>query len=137
MKIKTHTAFRSVLLFLIGLCLTLAGCSANPVAETGDASPATASEQGMMKITVGFESDSPQVNTPIEFEVPQSTAVFIEVTNATGYHIKTLLDGVQEESVTIEWNGSNEDGVEVATGIYMFHMTYDDVSNWTPFKYYQ
>lgn len=135
MKIKILNGFSCFWLFLLFLCLALVGCSSNPVVDPQNTAPP---EQGTMKISVGVDSEAPQVNTPIEFETPESVAIFLEVTNATGYHVKTLMDGVPDELVTlIAWDGSNDEGVMVPAGIYMFHLTYGDVSKWTPFRYIQ
>ena len=136
MKVMIPRTLRHIPLYLLAFGLMLASCSSNPVADSNDTSSLTPPEPGTMKISVGVESETPQINTPIEFESPERVAIFLEVTNATGYHIKTLMDGVPEDVVTtVLWDGSNEEGLMVPTGIYMFHLTYSDVSKWTPFKY--
>jgi len=128
------------ILWHVPLCLLvlgtiLIGCSSNPVADSTDKTSPATSGQETMKISVGVDSETPQPDTPVEFEMPEGVAIFLEVTNATGYQIKTLVHGELEGTEKILWDGSNEDGVMVPTGIYMFHLTYGDESKWTPFKY--
>lgn len=60
--------------------------------------------------------------TQIEYEVPQSSHVTIEVYNMLGQSVTTLVDGfVQAGTNTVSFDGS-----DLASGIYMYQMTAGD-----------
>ncbi|MFH1892569.1 MAG: T9SS type A sorting domain-containing protein [Candidatus Zixiibacteriota bacterium] len=65
--------------------------------------------------------------TRIIYEVPKTAHVKIEVFNIMGQKVTTLID--REESVgvhAIEWNGLDQSGNAVASGVYLYRLTCDD-----------
>lgn len=68
-------------------------------------------------------------STTIEYNVPQKSFVTIKVLNLLGEEVSTLIN---EEKVAgdykIEWNGKDEKGREVPTGIYIYWMKAGDFS---------
>jgi PKD repeat protein len=62
--------------------------------------------------------------TSIEFQIPEKTNVFIAVYNISGELIKTLADGeFGAGSNRVAWNGRNDSGVNVSSGIYFYRFT--------------
>jgi hypothetical protein len=62
--------------------------------------------------------------TGISFSVPTATTVQIEVYNILGSKVATLFDGMAEAGTnTVVWDGTNDAGQTVATGVYFYRMT--------------
>ena len=61
--------------------------------------------------------------TSISYEVPKSTNVTIEIFNLLGQRIKTLMNEIKEPGkYLIHWNGIDENGKSVGSGIYLYKM---------------
>ena len=61
--------------------------------------------------------------TIIEFDLAQRTHVRLDVHNVLGQRIRTLVDGVlSRQHYSVEWDGTSDAGVHVATGIYFYRM---------------
>ena len=64
---------------------------------------------------------SSNANTTIEFELKKPGRAEVAVYNIKGQKVKTLLDGeLKFGKHTLIWNGKNEDGNQVANGIYFY-----------------
>lgn len=68
--------------------------------------------------------------TIIRFGLPKDSWVKLEVYNVLGQKVKTLVDekltpGLKE----VEWDGVNDKGFEVASGIYFYKISADDFSD--------
>lgn len=62
--------------------------------------------------------------TAIRFEVPKQTHVKIVLYNIIGQRIRTLVDDIRTAGEhTMQWDGLNEFGAEVSSGIYVLRMT--------------
>jgi len=62
--------------------------------------------------------------TSISFDVDAPSAVNIDVYNIKGQKVKTLVDRFYEiGSHTVQWNGTDETGHPVSSGIYFYKMT--------------
>lgn len=121
------------LLFLPAV-LVLSGCSSNEI--FGPEIRVADSDGGVFKITVTTNYDAPQPETNIIFDLPLTGPVFLELTNATGYHIRTLLDDeLSAGTYAVPWDGKNDDGEEIEPGIYMFHLVACGVEAWHPFPF--
>ncbi len=65
-------------------------------------------------------------STMIEFGLPDAGHVSLEVYNILGQKIMTLADGHYEAGYhTIQWNGTDENGRAVASGIYLYRLVSD------------
>ncbi|MDQ7066283.1 MAG: FlgD immunoglobulin-like domain containing protein [candidate division KSB1 bacterium] len=65
--------------------------------------------------------------TEIRYELPVASHVNISVYNLMGQLVKTLVDARQDQGVySIKWNGQNEHGRTVATGVYLLKMRAGD-----------
>jgi len=61
--------------------------------------------------------------TVIEFALPQPGHVKLEVYNVLGQRIRTLINERVEAGVkTIKWNGRNDAGQQVPSGVYLYRM---------------
>ena len=59
--------------------------------------------------------------TTVEYRIPKSEHVRLEIYNVLGQHIQTLVDGRQDAGFyTVSWNGTDSDGLSVASGIYFY-----------------
>lgn len=68
--------------------------------------------------------------TTIEYQLPEESAVRIEIYNITGQRIKTLIDNgsMPAGSWSSIWDGTDESNKEVAAGVYMVHLQTDGYS---------
>jgi len=65
--------------------------------------------------------------TNIEFQVPQAGQVNIDIYNILGAKVKTLVAGYREAGFfTTHWNGTNEAGADVPSGVYFYRMIAGD-----------
>ncbi|MFH1335176.1 MAG: T9SS type A sorting domain-containing protein, partial [Candidatus Zixiibacteriota bacterium] len=68
--------------------------------------------------------------TNFQFTVPKSSHVNIEIFNIVGQKVATVVDGDMKAGVyTADWNGRDENGKTVSSGIYFYRMQADDFSN--------
>jgi hypothetical protein len=62
--------------------------------------------------------------TVVRFSLPEPTDVTITVYDALGREVAVLLRGPQEEGVhSVQWNGRNQSGTHVASGVYFVRMS--------------
>jgi hypothetical protein len=62
--------------------------------------------------------------TVIQFEIPKASEVKITIYNILGERIKTLVSGyVPAGSSSIRWDSTNEAGIRVSSGMYLYQMT--------------
>jgi hypothetical protein len=68
--------------------------------------------------------------TAIQFQVPFTTNVDIAVYNSNGQLVKTLVSGVKEAGYhTVEWNGINNAGQPVDSGVYFYTIVAGDYTS--------
>ncbi len=61
--------------------------------------------------------------TNFKFSLPRASHVKIEIFNIVGQRVKTLLDEDMKAGVfVVDWNGEDEKGVEVSSGIYFYRV---------------
>ncbi|MCL1827497.1 MAG: T9SS type A sorting domain-containing protein [Candidatus Cloacimonetes bacterium] len=67
--------------------------------------------------------------TTISFSLATKGTVSLEIFNIKGQKVKTLLDEVREAGKhTITWNGIDDSGLSVGSGIYFYRMSTDSYS---------
>ena len=67
-------------------------------------------------------------STIIEYTIPFRSRVIIEILNVVGQHVRTLADEMKSAgSYRIEWNGRDDAGTLVSTGVYMYRLSAGDV----------
>jgi hypothetical protein len=67
-------------------------------------------------------------STTIAFNLPHSGATSLVVYDVRGRLVRTLIDGVlQVGPQNLEWDGRNNAGQRVATGVYMYRLTFGNI----------
>jgi len=65
--------------------------------------------------------------TTISFSIPQRSEVSLRVYNIAGQCVKTLLSNEMDRGVhNVSWNGRNESGKRVASGVYFYRLEAGD-----------
>ncbi len=68
-------------------------------------------------------------NTVIEYSLPRTAHVKLEIYNVLGQLTATLLDSqMPAGKYAVDWNGLDNNGLAVATGLYMYRIQADDFS---------
>jgi len=68
-------------------------------------------------------------NTVIVFAVPRPSEVRVEVFNVLGQKVKTLANEFSKAGYKrVEWDGTDDNGSSVASGVYLYRMTAGDFS---------
>jgi len=63
-------------------------------------------------------------DTEIRYQLPEATHVKLEIYNLLGQKIRTLIDGQKPTgSHTIRWDGRDETGAAVSSGVYLYLLT--------------
>ncbi|MBD3224302.1 MAG: T9SS type A sorting domain-containing protein, partial [Caldithrix sp.] len=73
----------------------------------------------------------------IRWSLPRATTVDLAVYNIRGRKIRHIMDGryVGSGTHTWAWQGRNDQGQPVATGIYFLRLQYGDQQHWTRLVY--
>jgi flagellar hook assembly protein FlgD len=59
--------------------------------------------------------------TTLRYDLPKNSMVTITIYDMLGNRVKTLANGIQEAGNTsIIWNGRDDDGELVSTGVYIY-----------------
>jgi len=126
-----------LLILLFGFFIfALTGCSSTDILGVGGSVPAPPEDAGALKVAITSNNNAAQPEIQIEFTLAEPTHVFLEVTNATGYHIKTILDEEMADGIwVVSWDGLNESGDEVNPGIYLFHIEVSGTELWYAFPW--
>ncbi|MFC1562574.1 YCF48-related protein [candidate division KSB1 bacterium] len=65
--------------------------------------------------------------TEIRYQIPENTKVVLKIYNILGQEVRTLVDEVKSPgSYNIKWNGKNNYGVTVSTGVYLYRIQAGD-----------
>ncbi|MBD3169061.1 MAG: T9SS type A sorting domain-containing protein [candidate division Zixibacteria bacterium] len=66
-------------------------------------------------------------STTIDYTLPSASKVNIEVFNLVGQKVKTLVDAnVQSGVHSVTWDGTNDNGSKVSSGVYFYRLSADD-----------
>ncbi len=61
--------------------------------------------------------------TKIRFQLPENQRVRINIYNLLGQKVKTLVNQPYSQGLhTVQWNGDNDFGEQVASGIYIYRL---------------
>jgi flagellar hook assembly protein FlgD len=67
--------------------------------------------------------------TTITYQLPHASDVTLNIFNALGQHVRTLVNGVQEPGFYEQyWDGCDESGQQVSSGIYFYRLTAGEFS---------
>ena len=95
-------------------------------------SPTDVGEDGATGLPNEFALDVNYPNpfnpaTNIQYHVPRSSHVEIEIFNITGQRVRTLVNASKAAGTyTVVWNGTNQSGERVSSGMYFYRMTAGD-----------
>ena len=68
-------------------------------------------------------------STKIRYSLSQAENVRIEIFNIRGQLVRTLVSGFKDQgNHTVEWNGVDDQGQIVGSGVYFYRLTTDSVS---------
>ena len=68
-------------------------------------------------------------NTEINFTIPNTSHVELTIFNVLGQKVITLVsDQLNKGSYNVSWDGTNDDGSTVSSGMYLYQLTYDNQS---------
>ncbi|MGE5682166.1 MAG: FlgD immunoglobulin-like domain containing protein, partial [Bacillota bacterium] len=93
-----------------------------------DAPESALSKIGVKQVPAQFELSQNYPNpfnptTTVKYSLAVDTKVTLSVYNMVGQKIRTLVDGQQESGYySINWDGTNELGQKVASGIYIYRL---------------
>jgi hypothetical protein len=69
-------------------------------------------------------------STDISFALPRDSKVSLTIYNVLGQHVTTLVDDYMAAGYrTISWNGTDQTGRTVASGVYFYKLKTDDFSS--------
>ncbi len=94
-----------------------------------DTTTATGNEQVVNTIPKTYELSQNYPNpfnptTVISYQLPEAQNVTLEIYNSLGEKIRTLINGSQNAGYhTIQWDGLNNTGRSVASGMYLYRLT--------------
>jgi len=67
--------------------------------------------------------------TTIEYNLPKEGNVKLEIYNTLGQLVNVLVEGIQNKGVyKVTWNGKNSYGAALSTGIYIYRLKTDNIS---------
>ena len=118
--------------------LVLEGASGTPsltleeaLVVDGAGRPLTEAYEETLPAAFSLEQNFPNPfnsSTVINFDVPQAADVAMEVYNLAGQKVAILVDGVRQAgSYQIQWDGKDDAGHELASGVYMYRVRSDGV----------
>jgi hypothetical protein len=85
------------------------------------------SENGRLANSYRLEQNYPNPFNPvthISYYIPKTSRVDLMIYNLLGQRIRTLVHQVQNAgSYTVQWDGKNEFGIPVASGVYLYNLT--------------
>ncbi|MEL6821205.1 MAG: FlgD immunoglobulin-like domain containing protein, partial [Calditrichota bacterium] len=63
-------------------------------------------------------------STVIRYAVPENSVVQISIYNVAGQKVRTLVNKRQHAAIySVEWDGTNDQGIPVSSGIYVYRLT--------------
>jgi hypothetical protein len=67
------------------------------------------------------------ISTTLEYEIPKPGEVDIKIFNIAGQLVKRIMHEFQEAGHhTTIWDGKNDDGQLVTSGLYVYHIMFED-----------
>lgn len=68
-------------------------------------------------------------NTIIKYQIPEKGKIKLVIYNILGQKVKTLIDDFKDMgSYTVYWNGMNEENNYVSSGVYIYHLTFENTN---------
>ncbi|MDP2886215.1 MAG: FlgD immunoglobulin-like domain containing protein [Ignavibacteria bacterium] len=96
--------------------------------------PVVSTEGIPLKFSVGNYPNPFNPSTTIKYELPKDASVKMEIYDVMGRRVKTLLDGSKSAGYySVTWNGRNELGRDVASGVYLCRFVASPTNGEKPF----
>ncbi len=90
------------------------------------------------KMTYKLNQNYPNPFNPetiISFYLPEETEVKLQIFNVLGQQIRTLLNAMQSKGLNeVRWDGKNDEGFEVPSGIYVYRIIFNENGESKRFK---
>ncbi|MBN1352863.1 carboxypeptidase regulatory-like domain-containing protein [candidate division KSB1 bacterium] len=86
-------------------------------------------QDGVSQLPVAFDVHQNYPNpfnptTEIHFQLPMKSRVSLKIYNMLGQEVRTLVDGIKEAGfLKVQWDGKNQAGLGVASGIYLYRFS--------------
>jgi hypothetical protein len=94
--------------------------------------PPEVSENPVLPKEFALKQNAPNPFNPttyISFDLPKACDVQVEIYNVLGQSVRTLVNGYQEAgSQSVMWDGSDNSGNSVASGVYFYRINAGDYS---------
>ncbi len=105
------------------------GIMVDPTEESFEA-PGQESEQSVVPVELQQNYPNPfNPETEISFTLPKTSVVVMKIYNSLGQEVRTLTDGQYEAGThTLRWDGLNNQGSAVASGVYLQRLEVDGLS---------
>lgn len=102
------------------------GSSVDALDQSTDDDAVAKSATGELPETFGLSQNYPNPFNPttqIDFLLPAASHVTLEIINIRGQVVNRMVDRTMEAGAhTVEWNGTNEAGSKVASGVYLYRL---------------
>jgi hypothetical protein len=86
------------------------------------------------EFSVGSYPNPFNPSTTINYELAKDASVKMEIYDAMGRKVKTLLDGSRSVGYySVVWNGRNDQGMDVASGVYLYRFVASPTNGEKPF----
>jgi len=93
---------------------------------TSDMGSTDVAESGEFPLDFGLKQNVPNPFNPvtvIQYQLPQTAHVRIDIYNVAGKLVRTVVDEPQEAGYkAVTWDGTDESGRKVASGVYLYRM---------------
>ncbi len=105
--------------------LTIAGPNIPPCVVTGVDDSLSAGSG--LEAALAIRGNPSHAGTTVDFVIPPAGQVSLQVYDASGRLIRTLIEGVLEPGRrSVRWNGRDGNGRRVAAGVYLYALNLDD-----------
>jgi hypothetical protein len=98
--------------------------------RTGDPMGVDDENSGYLPQEYTLEQNYPNPFNPateIEYSIPMRSDVVISVFNVLGQHVRSLFEGKRAAGTyQVVWDGKGDDGLPVATGVYLYRLQVDN-----------
>jgi len=102
------------------------GWAVDNIVVTGSGATAVGDTPPARTVTLGQNYPNPfNPVTTIRFSLPRSGDATLNVYDVTGRLVRTLIDGPRQAGIqTEDWNGTDNAGQPVASGVYFYRLTF-------------
>jgi hypothetical protein len=124
--------FRSIYPVMLCLLVLLTGCSSESTAPDYSGIIDVPPSDVPMDVTTVYKPGQPLPDVTINISLPESTVLMFEIQNVMGHVVRTLVAEGSYPAGTVEltWDGTNDSGKQVKSGLYIYHLRADQIEAW-------